>query len=59
MIAIALENEMKDRTKRQFFNIFIEKMRDKYCGLQKKGGREKLVRVTGAEEIVIYSAKVN
>jgi hypothetical protein len=30
MIAIALENEMKDRTKRQFFNIFIEKMRDKY-----------------------------
>jgi hypothetical protein len=33
----------------------------KHCGVgwQKKGGREKLVRVTGAEEIVIYSAKVN
>jgi hypothetical protein len=26
---------------------------------QKKEGREKLVSVTGAEEIVIYSAKVN
>jgi hypothetical protein len=30
MIATALENEMKDRTKRQFFYIFIQKMRDKY-----------------------------
>jgi hypothetical protein len=32
-----------------------------HCGLgwQKKGGREKLVSLTGAEMIVIYSAKVN
>jgi hypothetical protein len=30
-----------------------------WAGRQKKGGREKLVRVTRAEEIVIYSAKVN
>jgi hypothetical protein len=31
------------------------------CGLewQKKEGREKLVSATRAEEIVIYSAKVN
>ena len=30
MIATALENEMKDRTKRQFFYSFIQKMKDKY-----------------------------
>jgi hypothetical protein len=33
--------------------------RSLWAGRQKKGGREKLVRVTRAEEIVIYSAKVN
>ena len=30
MIATVFENEMKDTTKRQFFNSFIQKMKDKY-----------------------------
>jgi regulator of sirC expression with transglutaminase-like and TPR domain len=30
MIATALENEMKDTTKRQFFYRFIQNMKDKY-----------------------------
>lgn len=30
MIATALQNDMKDTTKRQFFNTFILKMKDKY-----------------------------
>ena len=30
MISTALQNEMKDTTKRQFFNTFILKMIDKY-----------------------------
>ena len=30
MISTALQNEMKDTTKRQFFYTFIQKMKDKY-----------------------------
>jgi hypothetical protein len=30
-----------------------------WARMEKKEGKEKLVRVTRAEEIVIYSAKVN